>query len=190
MTTLSSAPNITVLLHRWRLGDHGALEELMPLVYEEIYARARFYLSKERANHTISCTALVNEVYLKLVKEQDREWHDRAHFYAVTARIMRNFLIHYAQARETQKRGGGNIVFTMENLDQLEARTSQQLLPLNEGINRLEKYDAKKVRILEMRFFMGMEIKEIAEVMKISPSTVKRELGFARAWLNKHLSKS
>jgi len=191
MTTPQSPPqNITLLLRRWRDGNDAALEELIPLVYDEIYARARFYMGKERRNHTISCTALVNEVYLKIVKERDREWHNRAHFYAIAARIMRRFLIRYAEARETQKRGGGNLVFTMENLDQLQSPTNNQLLPLNEGIDQLELRDPKKVHILEMRFFMGMEIKEIAEVMKISPATVKRELGFARAWLGNYLRKS
>ena len=190
MTTSQPAPQpITLLLQRWRGGDDAAMEELIPLVYKEIYKRARFYISKERRNHTISCTELVNEVYLKLVGERDRIWHNRIHFFAVAARIMRHYLIRYAEARETQKRGGDRIVFTMANLDELGSTTAEHLLPLNEALGRLEKRDVKKVRILEMRFFMGMKIQEIADVMEISPATVKRELQFAKAWLSRHLRK-
>jgi len=182
-------PQITLLLQRWRGGDDAAMEELIPLVYKEIYARARFYISKERRNHTISCTELVSEVYLKLVGERDREWHNRTHFFAVAARIMRHFLIRYAEARETQKRGGDRIVFTMANLDELGSATTEYLLPLNEALERLEAREVKKVRILEMRFFMGMTIQEIADVMEISAATVKRELQFSKAWLSRHLRK-
>lgn len=176
---------ITQLLERWRLGDDTAIDELTPLIYSELYARALYYLGKERANHTLSTTALVNEVFIRVIGERDREWHNRSHFYAIAAKIMKNLLIQYAQARSAQKRGGGHLILTFEHIEGMGDSQSEGLVALNDCLERLEKLDKRKAWVVEMYYFGGMTIDEIGDVLHISAATVKRELKFSRAWLRK-----
>lgn len=188
MTNPPSQEPITLLLQLWREGDESALTRLMPLVYEELHHRARFYMQKERPNHTLSSTALVNEAFVGLVKERERDWQSRAHFFSLSAKIMKNILITYANARNTQKRGGDHIVIVPENIDALEAPEDDLLIPLNEALDALNLIDSQKASIMEMRYFAGMTVPEIAEVTGLSSATVKRYTAFASAWLQKHIS--
>ena len=183
----AQSKRITLLLAQWRDGNDEAMHELMPLVYQALYARARYYIQKERPHHTLSSTALVNEVYLELFDERERQWKNRSHFFAVAAKAMKNILIRYAQARNAQKRGGDRLVFTMPDMDGVKVQTIESLAPLDDALKLLEDKDPKKAWIVEMRYFAGMSISEVAEVLGISTSTVKRELKFSRAWLRRFL---
>ena len=180
--------NITVLLDRWRNGDQQALDQLMPVVYEELYAKAKYYMGGERQNHTLSTTALVNEAYLKLFHDNEIQWDGRQHFFAVAARVMKNFLITYARAKNTKKRGGGLEVIA-DNLDEFGGGDFENLLPFAEGIEALQKLDKRKAWIIDMHYFAGMSIHEIAGVLNVSETTVKRDLKFSQAWLRRYIKK-
>jgi RNA polymerase sigma factor (TIGR02999 family) len=183
-----SQHEITRLLTDWRGGDRAALERLLPLVYDELHRLARHYLSRERPGHTLQATALVNEAYLRLVDQQKSDWQDRAHFFAVAARIMRHLLIDHARARRYAKRGGGAQQVSLEEGAAFTPEPSVDLLALDEALDRLAVIDERKVVIVELRYFSGLSVEETAEAMRLSEITVKREWLKAKAWLYRELN--
>jgi RNA polymerase sigma factor (TIGR02999 family) len=175
-------PRVTELLVEWRRGDRSALDRLMPLVYAELRRLAGAYLKSERSGHTLEPTALVHEAYARLV-DADVPWRDRVHFFAVAARTMRRILVDHARARQRAKRGGELIRVP---LDEERAGTGPELdiLALDEALGQLRELDERKHRLVELRYFAGLTNKECAEVVGVSPATVKRELRTAKAWLS------
>ena len=179
--------DVTQLLVDWRGGDKAALEKLMPLVYDELRRRASIYLSRERANHTLQPTALVHEVFFRLVNQKNLEWQNRAHFLGVAARVMRLILIDHARAHRAQKRGGDHKV-TLDDAAGWTEPTDVDVLALDEALTKLAELDERQARVVELRFFGGLNIDETAEVMSVSPATVKREWRMAKAWLHNELA--
>lgn len=178
---------VTGLLSQWRAGDPAALESLIPLVYSELHRIAHGYLRGERKGHTLQSTALVNEVYLRLVSQGPGQIDNRAHFLGVAAHLMRQILVDYARAQRTAKRDGGRRVELDEALHPLQV-ADLDVLALDEALNGLAQLDPDQSRIVEMRFFGGLSIEDTATVLGISPSTVKREWASARAWLSRELT--
>jgi RNA polymerase sigma factor (TIGR02999 family) len=175
--------DITQLLLQWRRGDESALEQLMPLVYEELRRLARRCMRRERGGYTLQTTALVNEAYLRLVNSSRVQWQDRRHFFAITAQLMRRVLVDEARKRRNQKRGGG---FTRVELDdvQISDRPRQfDLLLLNDALDRLTELAPRKAKVVELRFFGGLSIDETAGVLEVSTDIVKREWRTAKLWL-------
>jgi RNA polymerase sigma factor (TIGR02999 family) len=183
-----TSEGITQLLLRWSDGDSSAREELMPLVYEELRRLAGRYLRRERPGHTLQPTALVNEAYLKLIDQSHVEWQNRAQFFGLAARLMRNILVDHARNRGAAKRGGGQYSISLSRAERLaDDKSEVDLLAINEALERLSAFDAQKARIVELRFFGGLTIEEAAEVLDISHATVEREWALARAWLRREL---
>jgi RNA polymerase sigma factor (TIGR02999 family) len=178
---------VTNLLLAWGAGDERALERLTPLVYRELHRLASAYLARERPGHTLQTTALVNEAYVRLVDLQGVGWRDRAHFFAVAARLMRRILVDFARARTYQKRAGGERVVLNESLV-IAGRPGPELVALDDALNRLAELDPRKSQVVEMRYFGGLRGEEIAEALKISHETVTREWRAAKAWLYNQLS--
>lgn len=177
-------PNITEMLKAWSGGDRDAAEDLMPLVYGELRQQARRYLRRERENHTLQTTGLVHEAYLRLVDQHAVTWQNRAHFFGIASQMMRRILVNYAVGRSRDKRGGGAIQITLDDAAIGSCNeTDEQLIALDQALARLESLDERQVRIVEMRYFTGLSIEETAEVLGISPATVKREWNMAKAWL-------
>jgi RNA polymerase sigma factor (TIGR02999 family) len=187
MTTVSPQ-EITRLLADWGRGDREALEKLTPLVHAELRRIARRQMSGERPGHTLQATALVNEAYLRLAGREGFEWHDRAHFFAVCAQVMRHILIDHARAQSRDKRGGGAVHVSLDEAAVLGGGQAADFLALNEALRALEAVDPQKGRIVELRYFTGLSIEETAEVLKISPTTVRREWRRAKAWLYRTIS--
>ena len=187
---------ITGLLKAWRHGDPAALDRLAPLVYERLHRLARGYMRNERLGHTLQATALVNEAFLRLVDARDLDWKDRAHFFAVCARVMRRILVDAARSRAAIKRGGQADRVehsTAINLDQLPnpaSEMSAQVCALDEALNLLAQIDPRRAQVIELRFFGGLTVEETAQVLQTSPQTVMREWRLARAWLARELSQS
>jgi len=179
--------DITGLLQAWGDGDKQALESLTPLIYDELHKLAMRAFSGERASHTLQPTALVNEAYAKLV-EVDISWQDRAHFYALSARLMRRMLVNYANSRNAEKRGGKVISVTLDESRHAVAGTESQLLDLDEALNQLAEVDPKKAELIELQYFAGLSFKEMEEVTGLSSSTLDRHLRTARAWLKATMS--
>ena len=184
-----SSQDVTQLLRAWSAGDQQALEKLTPLVYEELHRRARHYVARERPGHTIQTTALINEVYLRLVDFRGVTWQDRAHFLAVCARMMRRILTDFARARHFQKRGGSAQQISFDEQVVVSAEPSADLVALNAALNGLAGVDERKCQVVELRFFGGLTVEEIAAVLKVSPVTVKRDWKVAKAWLLRELSR-
>jgi len=179
------ADQITALLLSWSKGDKAALEQLVPLVSSELRRLAKHYMAKERSGHTLQTSALINEAYLRLVNQTNVEWKDRAHFFAVAATIMRHVLIDHARKYRYEKRGAG--AQTIELTDSiLGQQRAKELIALDDALSDLGAFDSRKSQIVELRFFGGLSIEEVGEVMSISPATVKRELQAAKVWL-KHM---
>lgn len=178
---------VTDLLADWNRGREGALEELMPLVYDELQRLADRYLRRERVGHTLEPGALVHEAFLKLIDQRRVEWRGRAHFLGVSAQLMRRILVKHARRYNAGKRGGGVAKITLD--ESLFAGASQAIdvLALEEGLERLKERDPRQVQIVELRFYAGLKIDEIAEALEISESTVHREWRLARAWLGRLL---
>lgn len=180
---------ITQLLQELRNGERQTLDEILPLVYDELRRLAKSYLSRERDNHTLQPTALVHEAYLRLIGQKEIEWQNRAHFFGVSARLMREILIEYARGRNRQKRGGENK--TQIALDENISFISQNeldVIAVDDALTKLEKLDERQARIVEMKFFGGLTVEEIGEVLSISPATVKREWSSAKLLLYKMLN--
>jgi RNA polymerase sigma factor (TIGR02999 family) len=184
---------ISLILKSWGGGNRTATEELMSLVYDELHKIATQYLRKERSDHTLQPTALVHEAYLKLVDISDITWQDRAHFFAVSSQVMRHILVDYARARETEKRGGEIQKITLDEAlissGELAKTPDIDLLALDDALRQLATFDPQQSRIVELRFFGGLTIEETADVLQISPATIKREWSLAKAWLHKTLTK-
>jgi RNA polymerase sigma factor (TIGR02999 family) len=179
---------ITALLQEWRRGDRAALDRLTPLVYDELRALARRHLSRERHRLTLQPTALVHEAYLRLVGGGQVKWEDRAHFFGVASRLMRQVLVDHARARRAKKRGGGATLIDLTGADPSSGPHTVDVLALHEALDRLAALDAASERIVEMRYFGGLTVEETAEVLSTSPATVKRDWSAARAWLLRELS--
>jgi RNA polymerase sigma-70 factor, ECF subfamily len=187
---MSSNPDeITQLLLAWNQGDQRARDGLMPLIYDELRGLARGYLRRERPNHTLQPTALVHEAFLRLIDQSQVNWQNRAHFFGIAARLMRQILINHAETRQAAKRGGSAEHVSLSHVDKLIGEQEVDLLALNEALKKLEQLDPPQGQIVELRYFSGLTIEEIAEVMSISPATVKREWSTARAWLRRELSR-
>ena len=178
-----SPEGITQLLLKWSAGDSAALDELMPLIYNELRQLAKNYLRRERPGHTLQPTALVNEAYLRMVEQRDAKWQNRAQFFGVAAQLMRRILVDHARARSAAKRGGLQYAVSLSKADRIEAGPDVDLLMLHEALNELAKIDPQQSRIVELRYFGGLTIEEAAEVLNVSHATVEREWKMARAWL-------
>jgi RNA polymerase sigma-70 factor (ECF subfamily) len=180
----AAVPDVSGLLRAWSEGDSNALDELIPVVYRELHRLARNYMNRERAGHSLQATALVNEAYIRLVDYKRMQWQDRAHFFAVSAQLMRRILVERARRRNL-KRGGG-----IQHINLNEAallKTIPDITALDDALNELSRLDQRKVQIVEMRFFGGLSVEETAEVMKTSPRTVMRDWNAAKAWLYREL---
>jgi RNA polymerase sigma factor (TIGR02999 family) len=182
------APRLTHLLVAWARGEKDALEQLTPLVYGELRCLAQWHLMRERRGHTLQATALVNEAYLRLVDIDRVQWQDRAHFFAMAARQMRRILIDAARARGNQKRGGDVLKVSLTQGLGVPDR-AEDLIALDEALEALGEIDERRARVVEMRFFGGLSVDEVAEVLKVSPDTVKRDWKLAKAWLGRELRK-
>ncbi|MBS1792653.1 MAG: sigma-70 family RNA polymerase sigma factor [Acidobacteria bacterium] len=177
-------PNeITRYLRDWRNGNASALDEILPLVYEELRRIARRYRSKERGEHTLQTTEIINEAYLKLLNQRENDWQDRTHFFAVAARVMRNLLVDYARTRNYRKRGSGAERVSLEDVAVFTDEPDDQILALDEALRNLAGFDERKSRIVELRYFGGLSAAETADVIGVSEITVKREWLKAKAWL-------
>jgi RNA polymerase sigma-70 factor, ECF subfamily len=184
-------PNeITRLLRAWGGGDAEALDRLAPVVFDELRRVSRRYMRRERAGHTLQTTALVNEVYLRLVNVTGVDWKDRAHFFAVSAQMMRRILVDSARARASARRRGG-IRASSVNFDQIPDLSGRgsELIALDDALNTLAQMDPRKARVIELRFFGGLSVEETAEVLRISPQSVMRDWKLAKAWLTRELSR-
>lgn len=181
--------DVTHILQEWSAGTNNAHERLMPLVYAELRRLARHYLRKERSGHTLQPTALVHEAYLKLIDQTRVSWQNRAHFYGVAAQLMRRILVDHARAAAAEKRGGDATRFTLDEARlQLRQQKSVDLIALDEVLQRLAKIDARKSRVVEMRFFGGLREDEIAECLGVSTKTVTRDWQMAKLWLYSELA--
>ena len=179
---------ITQLLVDWGKGDQAALEKLMPLVYDELRRLASNYLRRERATHTLQPTALVNEAYLKLVDQRNAKWQNRAHFFGISAQLMRRILVDHARQHRAVKRGGSNQQrLSITSAERVVKQPEIDLLALNEALDELTEMDPQQARIVELKFFGGLSIDETAEVLGISHATVERDWKMARAWLRRQL---
>jgi RNA polymerase sigma factor (TIGR02999 family) len=186
----NSSKQVTELLGRWRTGDREALDSLIPLVYGELRRIAQNYLRHERPEHTLQSTALVHEAYVRLIKQDVPQWQNRAHFFAVAAQLMRQILVDHARAYRAGKRGGGACKLALEEAEKDASRVDVDIVALDEALKTLSAMDAQQSRVVELKFFAGLSIEDTAEVLGISPSTVKRDWITARAWLHRELDRS
>ena len=189
MATPTSTPQITKLLQAWGDGEDAALEELLPRVHSELHRLARRYMLGERAGHTLQTTALINEAYLRLVKSQQVKWQNRAHFFAIAAQLMRRILVDSARCRAGQKRGGGIPKVTLDEAFVGAQEKAPDLIALDEALKTLGEIDARKRRVVELRFFGGLSVEEAAEVLNVSPNTVLRDWKMAKMWLRREMNK-
>jgi RNA polymerase sigma factor (TIGR02999 family) len=184
------AGNITQMLRDWRDGQTQALENLLPFVYAELHRQAANFLRKERADHTLQTTALINEAYLKLIDRRAVNWQDRAHFFAVAAQAMRRILVDYAKRKHRAKREGDQIKVTLEAAEMISAKEKPlDLMALDEALNRLSERDEQQARVVELRYFSGLTLEETAEALRVSRATVARDWETARAWLHRELTR-
>jgi RNA polymerase sigma factor (TIGR02999 family) len=181
--TAAPTSEITGLLVDWSNGDQTALEKLLPLVEQELRRLAHSYMRRENRDHTLQTTALVNEAYLKLIDQKKTRWQNRAHFFGIAAQIMRRILLNYARDQHREKRGGKAVQVSLSEASVVCLEKPEELIALDEALERLAAVDERKSRVVELRYFGGLEIDEIAEVLKVSPITVMRDWKFARAWL-------
>jgi RNA polymerase sigma factor (TIGR02999 family) len=186
----SDSETVTRLLLQWSDGNQQALEEMLPLIYDELRRLAHNFLYRERPGHTLQTTALVHEAYVKLIDQRDARWQNRAHFFAIAAQAMRRILIDSARKHAADKRGGAGEKVSLAEVAGLSVEPDINLLALDEALNALAEIDPAQSRIIELRYFGGLTIEETAEVMHLSPATIKREWAMARAWLHQSLSGS
>jgi RNA polymerase sigma factor (TIGR02999 family) len=186
---MAEPPSITRLLIDWSHGNCGALDELTPQVYRELHALARTYLSRNRRNQTLQPTALINEVYLRLIDQsQPVQWEDRSHFFGIAARLMRHILVDYARVRQAAKRGGGAVAVTLEETVAFSPYChAPDILDVDDALTRLAQVDERKAKVIELRYFGGMSREEIACASGLTLATVKRDLRLAEAWLRRDL---
>lgn len=182
---------VTQLLHDWSRGDCAALDELMPLVYQELRKLAGSYLRSERPDHTLQPTALIHEAYLRMVGQDMPQWQSRAHFFGVAARLMRQILVEHARTRHAAKRGGDRQKISLDDAPQVFAQAdAAELLALDDALTKLAAFDERRSRILEMRSFGGMSVEETAQALGVSDTTVKREMRLAQAWIRRELGQT
>jgi len=185
----SSPTQITELLVNWANGDQSALDTLMPMVYAELHRLAHHYMKRERPGHTIQTSALVNEAYLKLIDQRKTRWQNRTQFFAISAQLMRRILVDHARSHGYMKRGGGARKVSLGEVADLSQIGANDVVTLDEGLALLAEIDPRQSQIVELRFFAGLTIKETAEVMDLSPATIKTEWRTARAWLYRYMKK-
>ena len=178
---------ITRLLVDWRGGDQAALEQLMPLVHDELRRLARRHMAHERVGHTLQATALVNEAFVRLIDVRQVKWQDRAHFFAMSSRLMRRILVDFARSKGYQKRGGGAQKVSLDDALVVATEPGQDLVALDDALNALAAFDARKSQVVEMRFFGGLSVEETAEALNVSVDTVMRDWKLAKAWLQREL---
>jgi RNA polymerase sigma-70 factor (ECF subfamily) len=186
-TRTAGPQEVTQLLANWSHGDHAALEKLIPLVYEELRHLAHHYMEGQRPDHTLQTTALVNEAYLRLADQSKPDFTNRSHFFAVAAKAMRQILVDHAKAQQRQKRGGGASKVELDEAALISPEQTEAILDVDEALEKLAMLDSRKARVVELRYFGGLNQDEIAEVLKISIVTVRRDWVFARAWLYREL---
>jgi RNA polymerase sigma-70 factor, ECF subfamily len=184
-----SANQITLLLQNWSQGDERAIEQLIPLVYDELHRMARRYMSAEKSGHTLQATALVNEAYLRLVRGPQANWNNRTHFFAVCAQVMRRILVDWARSRSAQKRGSDRSALELNEVIAIPAQTGSDLVAVDEALRALAAVDPRKSQVVELRFFGGLSVPETAAVLKISRETVVRDWRMAKCWLRRELGK-
>ena len=183
---------LTRMLVAWSKGDNAALENLTPLVHQELHRLAARYIAGERPGHILQTTALVNEAYIRLIDWQNMHWKNRAHFYALAARIMRGILVDFARSRNSDKRGGGAVHVPLSeapDAPETPKNRSADIVALDDALKVLEKLDPRQSQLVELRFFGGLDIRETAEVLSVSAATVRRDWRFAKAWLLRELSR-
>jgi len=178
-----SPHRVTQLLAEWSNGDSAALTELTPLVYEELRRLAHHFMEGQRSDHTLQTTALVNEAYLRLADQTNPNWQSRAHFFAVAARAMRQIVVDYARSQQSQKRGGGLLRIELDEAAIVSPAESKEIVDLHEALERLATLDSRKAQVVELKYFGGLNYDEMAEVLKISRITVRRDWEFAKLWL-------
>jgi RNA polymerase sigma factor (TIGR02999 family) len=187
MSSNESSPDITRLLVRWSRGEREALEELTPLVYDELRRLAKVYLRRERPDHTLESTALVHEAYMRLIDQNQVEWHNRNQFFAIAASLIRRILVDHARARVAAKRGGPALKLSLDEALAASEQRDLDLVSLNDALKALNDLDEQQARIVELRYFAGLTIEETAEILGISPATVKREWVVAKAFLRREM---
>lgn len=182
--------DVTLLLKQLSAGDHDAVDQLVPVLYNELRKLAAYYLRQERSNHTLQATALVHEAYLRLIDQRAVEWQNRSHFFAVAAQVMRRILLDYARSHQAVKRGGPSPKISLDDAMVYCEEQAAQLVALDELLTRLSSMDPQQGRIVELRFFGGMSVEETAELLGISPRTVKRDWAMAKLWFARELRKA
>ena len=185
---LASTHQITQLLFRWREGDQQALDDLLPLVYNELHRLAGYYMRGERPSHTLQTSALVNEAYLRLAGAEDIQWQNRAHFFAIAAQVMRRILVDHARRRDKQKRGGAVQKVELGEAMLVSEQRAAEVVALDDALKSLAEIDPRKSQLVDLRFFGGMSIEETAEVLQVSPGTVMRDWTLAKAWLLREIT--
>lgn len=183
-----SPEEVTQLLVAWRNGDEAARDELIPLVHKELHRLAHQYMSRERPNHTLQTSALVNEAFLRLTDQRDVQWQNRAHFIGIAGQMMRRILVDYARNRGYAKRGGGALQVSLDEELIVSDERSAEVVALDAALQSLATFDERKSRLVELRFFGGLSIEETAEVLGVSPGTVMRDWTLAKAWLRREIS--
>jgi RNA polymerase sigma factor (TIGR02999 family) len=183
----SASSEISLLLEAWSRGDPSAFERLVPLVYGELHRLAHRYMAREHAGRTLQTTALVNEAYLRLVDANQIQWQNRAHFFAISAQLMRRILVDFARSRGYQKRGGNLHKVSFDEAMTVTPETDPDLIELDDALSTLAAIDSRKAKVVELRFFGGLSVDETAEVLKVSPDTVMRDWRLAKVWLVREL---
>ena len=185
---MPSPHGVTELLLAWGQGDQAALDKLVPLVYDELYRLAKRYMARERTGHTLQTTALVNEAYLRLVDLKSVRWQNRAHFFAISAQVMRRILVDFARSRNYQKRGGGARQVSFDEALNVSRQQEADLVALDDALNTLAAVDERKSKVVELKFFGGLSVEETAHVLKVSEDTVMRDWKMAKVWLLREMS--
>ncbi|HZN01360.1 MAG TPA: sigma-70 family RNA polymerase sigma factor [Pyrinomonadaceae bacterium] len=185
---MASQANITELLSGYARGDKEALDQLMPIVYDELRRQAARYLRREQAGHTLQTTALIHEAYVRLVDQRNVQWQNRAHFFGIAAQLMRRILVDHARTKKRVKRGGSDVRVSLGDATVAVKGQDLDVVALDEALERLARIDEQQSRVVELRFFSGLTVEETAEVMGISKATVKRDWSMAKAWLHRELS--
>ncbi|HEX4948282.1 MAG TPA: sigma-70 family RNA polymerase sigma factor [Blastocatellia bacterium] len=185
---LPQTHDVTRLLKAWSQGDQGALDQLIPLVYAELHRLAAHYMHQERPGHLLQTTALVNEAYLRLADCQHLDWQNRAHFFGVAANLMRHILVDFARSRAYQKRGGNAVQVSLAEAENIAQLQGMDVVAIDEALQKLSALDERQGKVVEMRFFGGMSMEEIAEVLRVSLGTIKRDWSLAKLWLLRELA--
>ena len=185
---MSASHSVTQLLEQWNSGDREALDRLMPLIYEELRKMARRYMRQQNPDHTLQTTALIHEAYLRMVKQKEKQFENRAHFFGVAAQAMRHILVDYARARHAAKRGGEARPISLEEAALVTEERAAELVAFDDALKELEKLSKRQSRVVELRYFGGLSVEETATVLAVSPETVMRDWNMAKTWLHRALS--